>query len=155
GGVIGRFGDSIDFAVAGHGEEDAQQSSRHGDVGLGLFAAASGDDPLSGSLLGGVGSAQATGGFAQRPSQRAAAGLGDLAGGGAAGGLLVVGREAGPELQGVSVGEAAELADLRGDDASPDLADARHALQQVNQGGESFAAVGLNDTKAQRLHDAL
>ena len=59
--------------------------------------------------------------------------------------------KSGPELQGVGVGEAVEGADFGGDDATPDFADAGHALQEFRHGGEAFAAAGHDDGVPQRL----
>src|SRR5207237_8896395 len=83
--------------------------------------------------------------------QGGAAGPGDLAGFGSAGGFLEVRGETRPELQSVGVGKARELADLRSDDAGPDLVDARHALEDARQADKALVAVGEDDLAPQRL----
>src|SRR5205823_13088544 len=102
-------------------------------------------------FLSSVGSTKGDGGLAQRPTERGAAGLGDLAGLRSAGGFLEVRGQPAPELQGVGVGEAGEVADLRGDDATPDLVDPRHALEDRDQRGKTLFAVGEDNLPPQRL----
>ena len=106
-------------------------------------------ESLPDRFLPGVALAERHGRLAQGPAQRHRAGLGDVAALGASGRLLHVGREAGPELQGVGVGETIEGADLGGDDRRPDLADARHAHQQRNDRAQPLAPRGKDHLAAQ------
>lgn len=137
------------FSIAEHGVQHAQESPAHSHVGLGLADAA--DESLSNGFLPVIAVAEREGRLAQRPPQRDRAGLGDVAALGASGRLLHVGRETGPELQGVGVGKAVEGSDLGGDDRRPDLSDARHAHQQGNDRGEPRAARGKDDLSSQSL----
>ena len=100
-----------DLAVADHGVQDPQQAAAHGHVGLGL--ADPSHQSLSSCFLAGVALAQGHGRLAQGPAERDRAGLGDIAALGASGRLFHVGRQSGPELQRVGVGEATEGADRR------------------------------------------
>ena len=147
--MIRRLGAFVFRAVAHHGVEDAQQSSSHGDVGF-WFADAS-DESLPDRLLAGVGMTKRHGGLADRPTERDRTGLGDLSGLRSSGGLLRVGRDPGPELQGVGVGESLERPDFRGDNASPDLGDAGNRLRHRQRSGESFGTIGENDLSSQPL----
>ena len=125
--MVGRFGSLVEGAVAHHGVEGSQESSGHGDIGFGVSDAA--DESLPDFLLSGVMLTQGDGGFAEGPAEGGRAGLGDGSGLGSAGGFFEVGGEAGPEFQGVGIGEAIEGADFGGNDATPDIADAGDALE--------------------------
>jgi len=121
----------VNAAVAHHGEEDTQQTTSHGHVGLGL------SDPLDQSLadrfLAGVGTAQGDGSLPQRPTQGGVAGFGDVAGLCASGGFFIVGGQSGPELQRIGVGKTREVSDLRGNDALPYFVNTRHTLEQPHE----------------------
>ena len=147
--VMGRRAEIVNRTVADHGHEYTQKSAGHGDIGLGLAGVL--DQPLANGLLVGVGTAQGQGGFAQGPAQGGVAGLGDVSGLRASRRFLVVRSQARPEFQGVGVGKAREIADLRGDDAGPDLVDTGNALEQVHQGCELRLTVGGDDISAQGL----
>ena len=147
--MMGRRAELVNRAVADHGHEYTQKSAGHGYVGLGFAGVL--DQPLANGLLVGVGTAQGQGGFAQGPAQGGVAGLGDMAGLRASRRFLVVRSQARPELQGIGVGEAREVADLRGDDAGPDLVDTGNALEQLDQSRELRLTVGGDDISAQSL----
>lgn len=139
----------VERSIADHGEQDAQQPSAHGDVGLGLGHPL--NQPLADRFLSGIGSAKGHGSLAQGPSQCGAAGLGDVAGLGSAGRFGVVGRQSAPELKGIGVGETGKAAHLRGDDARPYLIDPRHALENLDQSAKPPVAVGEDDSSAKRF----
>src|SRR5208283_923584 len=141
----------IRLVVADHGIQEPQEASSHGHVGLGFDATGTTNDSLANGLLASVGLTEGRGGVAQGPAESARAGLGDFARLGSTGGLLDVGGHAGPELQGIGIGEAVEGAEFRGNDATPDLTDARHRLQELGDRTESRRAAGFDDGVTQRL----
>ena len=147
--VTGELLPLVNAAITHHGEKDAQQSAGHGHVGLGL------SDPLDQSLtdrfLAGVGTTQGNSGLPQRPSQGGVAGLGDVAGLRASGGLFVVGCQSGPELQRIGIGKTGEVADLRGNDTPPYFINARNTFEQSDQLDETGLAIGGDDAAAQRF----
>ena len=147
--VMGRSTELVNRSVADHGHEYTQKPTGHGHVGLGLAGVL--DEPLANGLLVGVGTAQGQSGFAQGPAQGGVAGLGDVSGLGASRRFLVIRSQARPELDGVGIGEAGEVADLRGDDAGPNLVDTGNTLEQVHQSCEPRLAVGGDDISSQGL----
>ena len=131
------------LSVADHGIQDSQQSSSHGDVGLGL-ADAPGQSLPSG-FLSGITLTQGDRRLAQRPAQSDRTSLGDVAALGASGRLLEVGSQPRPELQGVGIGKTVEGADLRSNDRCPNFANPWNGHQQRDNRGEALAAGGEDD----------
>jgi len=144
--MVSRFGSLVEGSVAHHGVEGSQESSGHGDIGFGVSSAA--DETLPDFLLSSVVLTQGDGGLAQGPAQSGRAGLGDGSRLRSTGGFLEVGGQPGPEFQGVGIGEAVERTNFGGNDATPDIADAGHALEEGHLGGTLFA-VGSNDVSTE------
>jgi hypothetical protein len=147
--MIGRLGAFVKRSIAHHGVNDSQQSSAHGDVGLGLSN--SFDQSLPDSFLPGVRAAQGNGGLTESPSESGRTGLGDIAGLRSSGGFFVVGRQSCPELQGIGIGESVKGADLGGNDAGPDVGDTWYALENSDGCGEFFTTVSQDDLSPERF----
>ncbi len=141
--MIRRFAALIKSTISHHGIDYTQQSSSHGDIGLGLSD--SFDQSLPDRFLAGIGSAECNPGLAQSPSERSRAGLGDLSGLSSSGGLLVVGSKAGPELQGIGVGESVKRSDFGSDNAGPYLSDSGNTFKHGCPGGEFITSIGEDD----------
>ena len=141
----------IRLPITNHSIQQPKQSSAHRRVRLALDAAGFADQALTDGFLSGVGMAERQGGATQRPTQCARTGFGDLARLSASSRFLQVGGHSGPEFQGVGVGEPVKGADFGCNDATPDFADARHALQEFCHWSESFTTTGFDNGEPQRL----
>ncbi len=127
--------------IADHCVQGAEQPAAHRHVGLGF--ADSFNQPLSDLFLPGIAHAQSDQPPGRSPQpQGSRAGLGDVAALGATGRFLEVGRHAGPELQGLTIGEAVEGTDLGGNHQAPNVPDAGDALQNQLRVDELFGSRG-------------
>ena len=144
--MVRRFGSLIECSIAHHGVERSQQASGHSDIGFGFTDSA--DEPLSDFFLSGIVLTQRDGGLAQGPAQSDRAGLGDRSGLGSAGRLFEIGSKPGPEFQSIGIGESVKRSDFRGNDTSPDIADAGHALQDGHL-GRTLVTISSDDISPQ------
>jgi hypothetical protein len=148
--VIRRFADGVRFFISGHGEENSQESPGHRDIGFG-FLGGGVHKVLSLFFLGLIGSAKDDGRFSESPAKGGGTGFGDSTAAGVSGGEFVVGRESGPEFEGVCIGESIKVSDFGGDDAGPDLVDAWNGLEQFRDRFALFRTIGEGDLQSKGL----
>ena len=147
--MIRRFCAFVKRAVSHHGVYNSQQSSAHGDIGLGLSD--SFDQPLPNSFLFGIRAAKGNGSLAQCPSESSRTGFCDPSGLSSSGGFFVVGSYSCPELQSIGIGESIEWSYLSGNDACPDVCDTWYAFEDSCHSGEFFTPVSLNNFSSERF----
>ena len=148
--MVRGLADDVGRLVAIHGKKNSEEPSGHRHIGLGFFAGGM-QDALPRFFLGLIGTAEDDGSFSESPAKRGGTGFGDFSVTGISGGKFVVGCKSCPEFEGVGVGKSAEVTDLRGDDAGPDLVDAGDGLEPVGDRFESFGAVGEGDLQPEGL----
>ena len=141
--MIRRLNTFIKCTVSHHGVYNSQQSSAHGNVGLGLSD--SFDKPLSDGFLRGIGFTKGDSGLAECPSESRRTGFCDPSGLRSTGGFFVIRSNSCPELQSIGIGESFEGSYLSGNNTCPDVCDTWYAFEDSYHSREFFTSVGLND----------
>ena len=147
--MVRRFSTLIKTAVSHHGVYNPQQSSAHGNIGLGISD--SFDKSLPDRFLSGIRLTKGDSRLAERPSERGRAGLCDISGLCSSGGFLVVGSDSCPELQGIGVREPVKRSDLCGDHTCPDVCDTGYAFEDRCHSGEFLTSIRLDDLSSERF----